>query len=119
MDTSFLASGPITWSALVAFALAIVALGKAFDWAAGKFRAGAKEAVSPLQVDITATKLDLRALDEKLNVFKIEVARTYVTSNVIERLERRIDDMAASVRDEMRETRETMLQAIVGDRPHR
>jgi len=118
MDPSFLASGPITWPALVAFAAAVFALGKAFDWAAGKLKTGTKEAVSPLQIDITATKLEVRAIDEKLNVFKIEVARTYVTGDVITRLERRIDDMAASVRDEMRETRETMLKAIVGDRSH-
>jgi hypothetical protein len=69
--------------------------------------------VSPLTIDMAAAKLDIRALDDKLNAFKIEVARTYVTGDVITRLERRIDDMVTSVRDEMKETREAMLKAFM------
>jgi hypothetical protein len=37
-----------------------------------------------------------------------------VTGDVITRLERRIDDMVSSVRDEMKETHEIMLKAITG-----
>ncbi|AWI87082.1 hypothetical protein C0214_01165 [Methylobacterium sp. DM1] len=43
--------------------------------------------------------------------------RTYVTGDVITRLERRIDDLVSLVRDEMKETREIMLRAITGTQP--
>lgn len=114
MDTSFLTPGPITWAQVVALALFLVGVGKLIDWLVGKLRTGTKDAVSPLAIDITAAKIEIRALDEKLNAFKIEVARTYVTGDVIHRLERRIDDMVASVRDEMKDTREAMLRAFAG-----
>lgn len=117
MDATFLAAGPITWAQVFAFALFLVGLLKGSDWLAGKMRAGTKDAVSPLTIDITAAKLEIRQLDEKLNAFKIEVARTYVTGDVITRLERRIDDLVSSVRDEMKETRQTMLKAITGRSP--
>lgn len=117
MDISFLSPGAITWAQVVAFAIFLFSLGKTVDWLIGKLRSGTKEAVSPLTIDMAAQKIELRALDEKLNLFKVEVARTYVTADVIHRLERRIDDMVASVRDEMKETRETMLSAFTGHRP--
>lgn len=117
MDTSFLSPGAITWAQVVAFAVFLFSLGKTVDWLIGKLRTGTKEAVSPLAIEMQAAKLDIRALEEKLNLFKIEVARTYVTADVIHRLERRIDDMVASVRDEMKETREAMLSAFTGHRP--
>lgn len=113
MDTSFLSPGPITWAQLVALAVFLFAVGKGTDWAIGKLKGSAREAVSPLTIDMAAAKIEIRALDEKLNAFKIEVARTYVTGDVITRLERRIDDMVVSVRDEMKETREAMLKAFM------
>ena len=118
MDTSFLAGGPITWPTLLAFAAFVVGLFKGWDWVVGRLKAGTDSAVSPLTIDMAAVKIDLRSLDTKLADFKLEVARTYVTGDVISRLERRIDDMVTSVRDEMRETREAMLQAFL-DRPPR
>ncbi|ARO56301.1 conserved protein of unknown function [Methylorubrum extorquens] len=117
MDTSFLAAGPISWAQVVALALFLVGLAKLVDWITGKLRAGTKDAMSPLTIDVAAAKIEIRQLDEKLNAFKIEVARTYVTGNVIARLERRIDDLVSSVRDEMKETRREMLQAITGRPP--
>ena len=117
MDSSFLAAGPITWAQVFAFAQFLVGLLKGSDWLAGKMRAGTKDAVSPLTIDMAAAKIEIRQLDEKLNSFKIEVARTYVTGDVITRLERRIDDLVTSVRDEMKETRREMLQAITGRPP--
>ncbi|GAA0267115.1 hypothetical protein LNAOJCKE_2973 [Methylorubrum aminovorans] len=117
MDTSFLSPGPITWAQVVALAAFLFALGKGADWVIGKLRAGTKDAVSPLTIDMAAAKIEIRQLDEKLNAFKIEVARTYVTGDVITRLERRIDDLVSSVRDEMKETRQTMLKAITGRSP--
>ena len=113
MDTSFLSPGPITWAQLIALALFLIALGKGADWVIGKLRTGTKEAVSPLTIDMAAAKIEIRSLEEKLNAFKIEVARTYVTGDVITRLERRIDDMVSSVRGEMKETREAMLKAFM------
>lgn len=118
MDTSFLAPGPITWAQLVALALFVVALIKGLEWLQARSKAGATAAVSPLTIDMAAVKIELRSLDEKLSNFKLEVARTYVTGDVITRLERRIDDMVKSVHDEMRETRDTMLKAFT-DRPPR
>lgn len=59
--------------------------------------------MSPLTIDMAA-KIEIRQLDEKLNSFKIEVARTYGTGDVTTRLERRIDDLVTSVRDAMAET---------------
>lgn len=117
MDTSFLSPGAITWAQVVAFAVFLFSLGKTADWLIGKLRTGTKEAVSPLTIDMAAAKIEIRSLEEKLNAFKIEVARTYVTGDVIHRLERRIDDMVTSVREEMKETRETMLSAFTGHRP--
>lgn len=117
MDTSFLSAGPITWVQVFAFAAFLFALLKGSDWLSGKLRAGTKDAVSPLTIDMAAAKIDIRALDEKLAAFKLEVARTYVTGDVIARLERRFDDMLHSVRDDMRETRETVLKAITGRPP--
>ncbi|GJE70297.1 hypothetical protein [Methylorubrum podarium] len=104
------------WAQVVALALFLVGLAKLVDWITGKLRAGTKDAVSPLTIDMAAAKIEIRQLDEKLNAFKIEVARTYVTGDVITRLERRIDDLVSSVRDEM-ETRREMLQAITGRPP--
>ncbi len=117
MDTSFLSSGPIVWGQIVAFALFVVGLIKAVEWAAGKIRGSAKEAVSPLTIDMAAAKLQIRALEGDLNAFKVEVARTYVTGDVIARLEGRIDALVSSVRTEMQETREAMLRAFTGRRP--
>lgn len=37
-----------------------------------------------------------------------------MTGDVITRLERRIDDLVSSVRDEMRETRDITLKALTG-----
>lgn len=117
MDTSFLAAGPIAWVQVFALAFFLVSVGKLADWVVGKVKGGTAAAVSPLTIDMAAAKIEIAALNEKLNAFKIEVARTYVTGDVIQRLERRIDDMVTSVRDEMKETRETMLKAIMGRRP--
>lgn len=117
MDTSFLAPGPVSWVGLVAFALFVVALMKGADWITARLKKGTDAAVSPLTIDMAAVKIDLRALDAKFAEFKVEVARTYVTGDVITRLERRIDDMVSSVRDEMRETREAMLKAFLERRP--
>lgn len=116
MDTSFLSPGPITWAQIVALAAFLFALGKGADWVIGKLRAGTKDAVSPLAIDLQAARLDIVALNEKLNTFKIEVARTYVTGDVITRMERRIDDLVTSMREEMAATRREMLQAITGRR---
>lgn len=120
MDTSFFGTGAITWPALVAFALFLVGLLKGADWLGVRMRAGTDKAVSPLTIDMAAVKIDLRSLDAKLADFKLEVARTYVTGDVISRLERRIDDMVSSVRDEMRDTRDQMLDAFLNGRrpPH-
>ncbi|MCP1548498.1 MULTISPECIES: hypothetical protein [Methylorubrum] len=51
-----------------------------------------------------------------MHSFKVEVARTYVTGDVITRMERRIDDLVTSMREEMAATRREMLQAITGFR---
>ena len=117
MDTSFLAAGPISWAQVVALAAFLFALGKGADWVVGKLRAGTKDAVSPLTIDMAAVKIQIAAQNEALHNFKVEVARTYVTGDVIQRLERRIDDLVSSVRDEMKETRQTMLKAITGRSP--
>ncbi|MCY1643262.1 hypothetical protein [Methylorubrum sp. SL192] len=117
MDTSFLAAGPISWAQVVALAAFLFALGKGADWVVGKLRAGTKDAVSPLTIDMAALKIQVAAHNEALHNFKVEVARTYVTGDVITRLERRIDDLVSSVRDEMKETRQTMLKAITGRLP--
>ncbi|MGA4551033.1 hypothetical protein [Methylorubrum aminovorans] len=117
MDTSFLSPGPITWAQVVALAAFLFALGKGADWVIGKLRAGTKDAVSPLTIDMAAVKIQIAAQTEALHNFKVEVARTYVTGDVITRLERRIDDLVSSVRDEMKETRQTMLKAITGRSP--
>lgn len=53
----------------------------------------------------------------KLNAFKIEVARTYVTGDVITSLKRRIDDLVSSVRHEIEETPDIMLKALTGQPP--
>ncbi|MGA4555139.1 hypothetical protein [Methylorubrum aminovorans] len=117
MDTSFLSPGPITWAQVVALAAFLFALGKGADWVIGKLRAGTKDAVSPLTIDMAAVKIQIAAQTEALHNFKVEVARTYVTADVITRLERRIDDFVSSVRDEMKETREIMLKALTGRPP--
>jgi len=117
MDTSFLAAGPISWAQVFALALFLVALGKLADWIAGKVKGGTAAAVSPLTIDMAAVKIQVAAQNEALHNFKVEVARTYVTGDVIQRLERRIDDLVSSVRDEMKETRQTMLKAITGRSP--
>lgn len=117
MDTSFLSPGPITWAQVVALAAFLFALGKGADWIIAKLRAGTKDAVSPLTIDMAAVKIQVAAQNEALHNFKVEVARTYVTGDVIQRLERRIDDLVSSVRDEMKETRQTMLKAITGRSP--
>lgn len=98
MDTSFLSAGGITWAQVAAFAVFLFSLRKTADWLIRRPRTGTKEAVSPPTIDMAAAKLEIRALDEKLNAFKIEVARTYVTVDAIHRLERRIDDIVTSVR---------------------
>ncbi|MGN7124094.1 hypothetical protein [Methylorubrum thiocyanatum] len=117
MDTSFLSPGPITWAQVFAFALFLVALIKGSDWIAAKMRTGTKDAVSPLTIDMAAVKIQIAAQTEALHNFKVEVARTYVTGDVITRLERRIDDLVSSVRDEMKETRDIMLKALTGRPP--
>jgi len=117
MDTSFLAAGPITWPALIGFAVLLVSLLKGADWAAAKLKAGQTAAVSPLTVDMAAVKIQVASVGQQLNDFKVEVARTYATHDVISRLERRIDDMVESVRDEMKETRDAMLRAFLEGRP--
>ncbi|PXW54993.1 hypothetical protein [Methylobacterium sp. B4] len=117
MDTSFLAAGPITWVQVFAFAAFLFALGKGADWITGKLRAGTKDAVSPLTIDMAAVKIQVAAQNEALHNFKVEVARTYVTGDVITRMERRIDDLVTSMREEMAATRREMLQAITGRRP--
>lgn len=117
MDTSFLAGGPVTWPTLVAFALFVFGLFKGWDWIASRLKAGTDNAVSPLTIDMAAVKIDLRSLDTKLADFKLEVARTYVTGDVISRLEGRIDAMVTSVRDEMRATRTELLDAVLNGRP--
>lgn len=117
MDTSFLSPGPITWAQVFTFALFLVALIKGSDWIAAKMRTGTNDAVSPLAIDMASAKIEIRQIEEKLNAFKIEVARTYVTGDVISQLEHRIDDMVTSVRQEMKETRDMMLKAITGRPP--
>ena len=117
MDTSFLAAGPISWAQVVALALFLVGLGKLVDWITGKLRAGTKDAVSPLTIDMAAAKIQIAAQTEALHNFKVEVARTYVTGDVITRMERRIDDLVTSMREEMAATRREMLQAITGRPP--
>lgn len=117
MDTSFLSPGPITWAQIVALAAFLFALGKGADWVIGKLRAGTKDAVSPLTIDMAAVKIQVAAQNEALHNFKVEVARTYVTGDVITRMERRIDDLVTSMREEMAATRREMLQAITGRRP--
>ena len=119
MDTSFLAGGPVTWGAFVAFGLFIVALIKGWDWIGSKLKAPVTAAVSPLTIDMAATKIEIASLKDQLNAFKIEVARTYVTGDVITRLERRIDDLVTSVREEMQETRREMMDAFLGRPPTR
>lgn len=104
MDTSFFSPGPITWAAIMAFVLFIVGLVKIGDWIGSKMKAREVAAVSPLTTDMAAVKIQLASQSEQLNAFKVEVARTYVTGDIITHLERRIDDMVTSVRDEMRET---------------
>lgn len=118
MDTSFLAPGPITWAGLVACMLAVVAIVKGLDWLQARSKAGTTAAVSPLTIDMAAAKIEIASVREQLNAFKIEVARTYVTGDVITRLERRIDDMVSSVREEMRDTRDAMIKAFM-ERPPR
>ncbi|KQP50850.1 hypothetical protein ASG40_13060 [Methylobacterium sp. Leaf399] len=116
MDTSFLAPGPITWASLIGCMLAVVAIVKGIDWLQARSKAGTTAAVSPLTIDMAAVKIEVSSVKDQLNAFKIEVARTYVTGDVITRLERRIDEMMLSVRDEMRETREQMLKALMNRR---
>ncbi|OAH23891.1 hypothetical protein AX289_28890 [Methylorubrum populi] len=117
MDTSFLSPGPITWAQVVALAAFLFALGKGADWVISQLRAGTKDAVSPLTIDMAAVKIQVAAQNEALHNFKVEVARTYVTNDVITRLERRNDDLVSSVRDEMKATRQTMLKASTGRSP--
>lgn len=117
MDTSFLAAGPVTWAAIMALIVFLIGLGKMVDWLFAKIKAREVAAVSPLTIDMAAVKIQLASQSEQLNAFKVEVARTYVTGDVISRLEGRIDAMVTSVRDEMRETRDAMLKAFVERSP--
>lgn len=117
MDTSFLSPGPITWAQVVALAAYLFALGKRADWVIAQLRAGTKDAVSPLTIDMAAVKIQGAAQNEALHNFKVEVERTYVIGDVITRLERRNDDFVSSVRDEMKETRQMMLKASTGRSP--
>ena len=117
MDTSFLAAGPIAWVQVFALAFFLVSLGKLADWVVGKVKGGTAAAVSPLTIDMAAVKIQIAAQTEALHNFKVEVARTYVTGDVITRMERRIDDLVTSMREEMAATRREMLQAITGRRP--
>ncbi|GJE79630.1 hypothetical protein [Methylorubrum thiocyanatum] len=117
MDTSFLATGPIAWVQVFALAIFLVSLGKLADWVVGKVKGGTAAAVSPLTIDMAAVKIQVAAQNEALHNFKVEVARTYVTGDVITRMERRIDDLVTSMREEMAATRREMLQAITGRRP--
>lgn len=118
MDTSFLAGGPMTWGAFVAFAVFVVALIKGWDAIVARFASGTTAAVSPLQLDLVNVKLGLERHGQDLNAFKVEVARTYVTGDVITRLEGRIDGMISSVQNEMRATRKELLDAVLGSRQH-
>ena len=117
MVTSFLATGPIAWVQVFALAFFLVSLGKLADWVVGKVKGGTAAAVSPLTIDMAAVKIQVAAQNEALHNFKVEVARTYVTGDVITRMERRIDDLVTSMREEMAATRREMLQAITGRRP--
>ncbi|SFG64693.1 hypothetical protein [Methylobacterium gossipiicola] len=120
MDSSFLSAGPLSWAQILAFGLFVVALLKGYDWIAGKMRAGTKDAVSPLTIDMAAVKIQIASQAEALSAFKIEVAQKYVTSDVITRLESRIDGMVSSVREEMRATRSEVIEAVLNGRaPHR
>lgn len=118
MDTSFLAGGAMTWPAFVAFGVFVVALLKGWDALVARFTSGTSAAVSPLQLDLVNVKLGLERQGQELNAFKVEVARTYVTGDVITRLEGRIDGMISSVQNEMRATRKELLDAVLGSRPH-
>jgi len=89
---------------------------KGVDWLAGKVKGGTAAAVSPLTIDMAAVKIQVAAQNEALHNFKVEVARTYVTGDVITQMERRIDDLVTSMREEMAATRREMLQAITGRR---
>ncbi|KQQ26085.1 hypothetical protein ASF58_14380 [Methylobacterium sp. Leaf125] len=117
-----LAGGPITWVALFAFAGFIITLIKGWDALVLRFQTGSKEAskeaVSPLQLEMATVKLNLERQGQDLNAFKVEVARTYVTGDVITRLEGRIDGLISSVQNEMRATRKELLDAVLGSRPH-
>lgn len=119
MDTSFFASGPMTWTGFIGFALFLVGALKGSDWIGSKLKARETAAVSPLTIDMAAVKIQVASHADALNAFKVEVARTYVTGDVITRLERRIDDMVSSVREEMRATRSELLEAVLDGRPAR
>jgi hypothetical protein len=116
------AGGPITWVALFAFGGFIITLVKGWDAFVLRFQTGSKEAskeaVSPLQLEMATVKLNLERVGQDLNAFKVEVARTYVTGDVITRLEGRIDGLISSVQNEMRATRKELLDAVLGSRPH-
>jgi hypothetical protein len=119
MDTSFLSSGPITWAALVAFAVFQIAVLKGWDAIGAKLKTREKEAVSPLAIELQAVKLNVERQGEALNAFKVEVAQKYVTGDVITRLEGRIDGMVSSVRSEMQTMRAEILEALLGRPPTR
>lgn len=117
MDASFLTPGPITWAQIFALAVFVVGLIKGLDWITARSKAGTQAAVSPLTIDMASVKIEVASVREQLNLFKIEVARTYVTADAITRFESRIDAMLSSVRDEMRETRDAMLNAFTNRPP--
>lgn len=119
MDTSFFSGGPITWAALIAFALFQIAVLKGWDAIGAKLKTREKEAVSPLAIELQTVKLNLERQGEALNAFKVEVAQKYVTGDVITRLEGRIDGMVSSVRAEMQTMRGEILEALVGRPPTR
>lgn len=114
-----LTGGLTAWVALFAYANFIITLIKRWDALVLCFQIGSKkasEAVSPLQFDLTTMKLNLKGQVQDLNAFKVEVARTYVTGDVITRLEGQIDGMISSVQNEMRATRKELLDAVLGSR---
>ncbi|MBA9067149.1 hypothetical protein FHR71_000879 [Methylobacterium sp. RAS18] len=62
-------------------------------------------------------RIQVAAQNEALHNFKVEVARTYMTGDVITHMERRIDDLVTSMCEETATTHREMIQAITGHPP--